>query len=115
MLILLPKKPTVAWKSQTSFAHVYVQPPGAITAEVMDTYHKHPFHHPLLDNEAKETTDENLQVEVATSTASSHHDEQAAAKTSTSTSQQRHRLQALAQTQSVHFLSLISTNYSNQY
>ena len=95
--------------------HVDVQPPGAITAKVMDTYHKHPFHHPLLDNEAKETTDENLQVEVATSTASSHHDEQAAAKTSTSTSLQHRRLQALAQIQSVHFLSLISTNYSNQY
>ena len=83
--------------------HIKVQPPSAITGEVMDTYDKHPFRNRFLDDEAKEMTNANLHHEVASATAASCREERAFATTSASTSQQRRRLEALVKTSLVRF------------
>ena len=97
--------------------HVEVQPPSAITGEVVDTYDKHPFCNHFLDNKAKETTNTNLCHEVASATTASHHEEQASATTSASTSQQHCRLEALVKTSLVRFFpqlpNAVFTTYTN--
>jgi len=76
---------------------IEIEKPAGITSDVVDTFHKHPFKSKLLSLEAKETSDSQLQKEIASATAACQAEEAALHSTlTTSTSDQRRHLSLLA-------------------
>jgi len=80
-----------------------IQKPAMITCEVMDCFKKHPYQNTLIDDQAKETSDEGLQRELATAEASSLAKERSMRPRSRPAGLQRRRLAALAKGELVLF------------